>query len=172
MHRTVLNPIVATGMRGLLPAILLLIASAPCRAGNTAERKAIELQYGRWSAAYARSDTATLLRILAPDFKLKTGTGTVLSRGDYKAILLKRGPVMQQLVDYRIRIDRLTISPRTATAYTTETITDNRHAATSVPTKTVHVHRYRDKWVKNPSGWLLRFSETLAERKTIAATVR
>ena len=156
-------------MRRLLPIILLLLFCARCHAKNDTAHRTIQTQYNRWSAAYAKNDTATLLRILAPDFTLKTSKGTVLNRSTYKAILLKRASTPQEPVAYKTQIKRLLVSRYAATAYTVETVRENKATGGAVRTaETIHIHQYRDKWVKRDSQWLLQFSETLAESQVVS----
>lgn len=145
---------------------LPLLLCAPCHAQGRAARQAVQAQYDRWAVAYAKSDTATLLHILAPDFTLKTGKGKVLKRGDYKTILLKRSVTAHPPISYKTQINRFQVSAHAATAYTTETLVEEKPAGNRLkkPIKTTHIHQYRDKWVLRNHQWLLRFSETLDER--------
>lgn len=158
----------AVTVAALFCALLLVCPSERAEADNTAARTALQKRYDQWSAAYLKNDVATLLRILSPDFSLKTGSGRVLTRPQYEVILRKRKPGTSLVTAYATRVKRLELSRdgNTAMAYTTETTTeksppvpDGKKAA-----PVIHIHDYRDGWVRRNGQWLLRSSETLEER--------
>ena len=48
-------------------------------------RVALQARYDAWSKAYMANDVDTLLSILAPDYTLKTSSGTEIKRSEYEA---------------------------------------------------------------------------------------
>lgn len=156
----------------ILSALILcsfpFLAGADSATSTSTARVALQKRYDQWSAAYLKNDAAVLLRILSPDFSLKTGGGRVLARAQYEAILRKRKPDASGTRTYETRIKRLVLSKdaHVATAFTTETITEKTLSVPGSkrpPTRITHLHDYRDRWIWHGGQWLLLSSETLDE---------
>lgn len=155
-------------MRRIL-GVMLLLASALASAHGGSARSAIEAQYKRWARAALNNDVEGVLAILAPGYALRAFDGTVIERKAYEASLRKRKAEGQKPAAYTTSIETLTVSGNGATVLSLETsVKATADPITNKVQKLVHIHRYRDVWIRASGRWRLASTVTLLEKTTIA----
>lgn len=149
--------------------LLLLMATALSLAYGESARGAIEGQYKRWARAALNNDVEGVLGILMPGYTLRTFDGTVIERKAYEASLRKRKAEGQKPAAYSTSIETLSVSRQRATVLSLETsVKATADPITNKVQKLVHIHRYRDVWVRTSGRWRLASTVTLLEKTTIA----
>jgi hypothetical protein len=106
-------------------------------------------RYRSWDTAYRRVDVAAIDNLLDRAFRIVTGTGSVIKRGDYINSLKKSKPPKEYATTL-LRVER-----KGAKAYAW---TEERSRHGDGPAKT---HQYRDTWSLSGKTWLLLESKTL-----------
>jgi ketosteroid isomerase-like protein len=130
----------------LLIPLLCLVVSA-----QASTRTEIAARYRSWDAAYRAHDVAALGRLLAPGFRLVTGSGKVLDRAAYVKILRAgKAPAKYQTT-------LLTVSRNGARAKA------RTKELSQMPGEKAHTHRYVDTWALRAGRWQLTESRTLGE---------
>lgn len=134
-------------MLKLRSCILLLLLVGTALADLKSD---LQSRYGKWDAGYKRQDARTLTGMLAADFRLVSDTGNVTSRKAYVRSLGKgRRPEI-----YETTVLQVSARKNIAYAWTEEV---SRYKGEGV-----HIHRYKDTWVKRRGTWQLRESRTLS----------
>jgi len=147
-------------MKPLLIAAALLATVA----AQASVKTDIERQYKRWAKATVANDVDTILNVLAPDYTLKTFTGTVVPRKAYEASLRKRKAANQPAAAYQTQIVTVTVEGQTAKVISDETSTTlSEDPVTNKKLKLLHTHRYLDTWTKIGKAWRLKSTITQQE---------
>ncbi len=127
-------------------------------------RKAIQIQYNRWSKAYMKHDLAILFSILTPDYKIRTAKGLVISRKEYDLMLQVRKKKHSDTTVYRTEILRITLKHGVAAVWSRETTTDpGLNQNTGKSQAVTYQHDYIDLWVYAKNQWLLKNTATQKE---------
>ncbi len=125
----------------------------------------IQAQYDRWTKAYMAHDVPTLLAILSPDYTLKTANGTVLTAGEYKAMLEVQRKKHDDTTVYKTEIQRINLHENIAAVYSRETTTNRTPDPKTHRDKIVsYQHDYIDAWEYREGQWLLKSTVTLKEQ--------
>lgn len=147
-------------MKALVVISLGLLATL----SSASIRSDIEGQYKRWATAAKTNDVDTILSILTPSYTLRTYTGKVISYADYRASLEKRKRTNQPSDAYETSIHALTITVSSAEVISDETSSkESQDPVTGKKLRIIHIHRYRDLWLKAGATWRLNSTETQQE---------
>jgi|SRR5579862_8432522 len=147
----------------LLPLLLLAAISFASRT-----RSQIELQYKRWARAALSNDVDGVLAILSPNYALKTFDGKVIALKDYATSLRKRKASGKKPATYTTSIESLSQQGNAVIVISLETsITQTPDPITNKLQKLIHVHQYRDTWLRASGSWKLATTVTLIEKTTI-----
>jgi len=145
---------VAVGMLLLLPAF----------GQRQSTKDAIQRQYKRWSQAALVNDVDTILSILREDYTLHPFTGAAIPRKDYEVSLRKRKAASKPATVYETSIADITVTGNTALVTSDETSNNiSVDPITNKKMKLVHVHRYKDTWVRSQGTWRLQTTITTVE---------
>lgn len=141
---------------------LLTLNLLPCRASI---REELQKQYDRFAKAYVQNDVETLLSILAPDYTLKDSKGKTTTFAQYKDILKKRKADNKKTSAYKTILTDVKVKGETALATTMEkNDTTEDDPNTGELRKVVHIHQYKDTWIRLKGGWRLKRTESAGER--------
>src|SRR5207253_6102038 len=113
-------------------------------------RVALQARYDAWSKAYMANDVDTLLSILAPDYTLKTSSGTEIKRSEYEATLKLRKAANSDTKQYSTKILKLKLTGQTAEVISREAMTARqKNEKTGGMQNVVHEHDYTDTWSRD-----------------------
>jgi hypothetical protein len=128
-------------------------------------KKAIQVQYDRWSKAYMAHDVDSLLAILSPGYTLKTAKGATMSHDEYQTSLLVRKQKHDDTTQYSTEIQRITMHGDVAAIYARETTTNPKLNPQTGKTEPIsYQHDYIDVWEYRAGEWRLKSTVTLKEQ--------
>ena len=128
----------------------------------------IDRQYKRWGRAALVNDVDTILAILAPEYVLHTYSGKAITHREYEASLRQRKAANKPATVYETSMADITVSSDTALVTSDETSNNvSVDPITNKKVKLVHVHRYKDTWVRIRGVWRLRNTLTTVETTTV-----
>jgi hypothetical protein len=157
----------------VVAAVIAFIGGqGPARADDAAVKKELTALFARFAAAFKKKDAKTALSFFAPEYTAKEGNRTV-NRAQVETQTTEAMQRLKSIDTLTWDIQRLTVKGNQATTEALETLvaTVVDVAGNMGPKGRIHklkdVERTRDVFVKTPSGWLLKHSETLSARITV-----
>ena len=153
-----------------MKTVALIIAASVCATAMSAPsvRSRIDKQYKRWATAALTNDVETILSILAPDYTLKTYTGTVITHDKYEASLRKRRADKKPSAAYVTKMAGIQVAGTQAQVISDETSdTFSADPISNQKLKLIHIHRYLDTWTRIGHDWRLRSTVTQMEKTTV-----
>ncbi len=153
-------------MKVLTACIIVFLA-----AGSFAEsaRKAIQKQYRAWAKASVANNVPAVLKILAPEYSLRTYSGTEIGYEAYVKSLKDRAKSGKKSSAYETEMKAISVSGKSASVTSWESsISLAKDPITGKDQKIVHVHEYKDTWVLMNKSWRLKRTVTTQERTSLA----
>jgi uncharacterized protein (TIGR02246 family) len=155
-----------------LSVVALMVTSVCAFADATSDaKKAIQAQYDKASAGYAKKDAKTVLSIYAPDYESVNLDGAKRQLDDVKK-QLPNAFSQANSIQIKALVQKVTLKGDEAFAnVATKVLVMAKHPEGGPPLKVELEDTGEYRWVKRNGQWLLRYVKKLTEKRKVNGQV-